>query len=180
MKYYKKIPLDFFDIIVAKSLAYIQKHDDIYYRKKSASFYPLNTTELLTVCPEINLAFANYNIVCNYASAYVTYKTSDNNVHIDDWHHKARINLPILNCKNTYTNFYSNVKTEKITNTSTGLSHYKVINTDYILDDAVEMDSATVIMVSQGHKVVMNTDVAPRITLSLGFDKDPVFIIHNE
>jgi hypothetical protein len=180
MIYYKKIPLDYFDIIVFKALDYVKQHDEIYYKKKEASFYPLNTDELLSICPEINLAFAKYNLVCNYAAIYITYKTSDNYVHVDDWHHKARINLPLLNCKDTSTNFYSNVKTERLVNPNSGLEKYRVINTDYVLSDSVEIDSATVIMTSEGHKVVMNTTNAPRITLTLGFDKDPVFLIHNE
>jgi hypothetical protein len=180
MIYYKKIPLDYYDIIISKSLDYVEQHEEIYFRKKSATFYPLDTNEFLNHCPEINLAFAKYNLKCTMAACYVMYKNSDNYVHVDDWPHKARINLPLINCKETYTNFYNNVQIEKVLNPSTGLYNNRVINKDYVLVDHVEIDAATVIMTSEAHKVVLTTTNVPRITLTLGFDKDPVFLIHNE
>ena len=177
MKYYNKIELDNLDVIIDKCLGYVRLQEDIYLRRKSASFYWLDTAKLLDECPEINKSFSKFGLTCNYAAVYITYKKSDATIHVDDYHHKARINIPLLNCKGSFTNFYSNVKFEKVFNEQTKIPHLRVTNTDYKLEDRVEIDQPTVILTSEAHMVDMNIAVPPRITLTLGFDKDPVFLI---
>jgi len=177
MRYYNKIDLDNIDIIIEKSLNYVKLQTDVYLRKKDASFYWLNASELLEACPEINQSFSKFGLTCNYAAVYITYKKSDATIHVDDYYHKARINIPLLNCKGSFTNFYSNVKFEKVINEFTKCPYLRVVNDDYKLEDRVEIDQATVILTSEAHMVDMNIAESPRIALTLGFDKDPAFLI---
>ena len=41
----------------------------------------------------------------------------------------------------------------------------------------VEIDQSTVIRVNEPHMITMNPNNNPRITLTLGFNKDPVFLL---
>jgi hypothetical protein len=45
--------------------------------------------------------------------------------------------------------------------------------------DRVEITQATVIRVNEPHDVVMNSNTEHRITLTLGFDRDPVFLLED-
>ena len=54
---------------------------------------------------------------------------------------------------------------------------YTTTNTDFIEADRVEVDQPTVLRVRAAHKVIMNAHTPPRINLTLGFDKDPVYML---
>ena len=90
----------------------------------------------------------------------------------------ARINLPLLNCENTYTRFYKNVITGVSKNPQSGIVSYPVINTDYELADKVELTQATILKVSEAHDVQLNDTPVPRIALTLGFSPNPVFLLN--
>ena len=47
------------------------------------------------------------------------------------------------------------------------------------LELKVEIDQATVIRIKAPHSVKMDEAHAPRVTLTLGFDRDPVFLLEN-
>jgi hypothetical protein len=53
---------------------------------------------------------------------------------------------------------------------------YTTTNTDFIEADRVEIDQPTVLRVRAPHKVVINELTVPRINLTLGFNRDPVYM----
>ena len=185
MNYYKKIDIDFYDEIVKDTLSYLlNQKPDIYYRNvnKAGSFNILDLEEFKKFCPKLDLGFAKYNLVCNLAVAFVLYNNEQTNIHIDVYKptHKniTRINIPILNTKNTFTRFYSGGEFSLVTNPITGITSYKLTGiTGLKLVDKVEIDKPTVIKVNEPHDVKIDLKNVPRITLSLGFDIDPVFLL---
>lgn len=181
MIYYKPIELDYYTAIIEKGLTYIKTIDKVYNKLlPKASFYNLNLDELKKACPELELAFQTYDLKLIMSAAYVMYDTKHTSIHIDDFHAQTRINLPLLNCKNTYTNFYES-KNEPIKwiNPDSGLVSYKVQG-DYKLVDRVEIKQATIIRTKVLHSVDLPIgNPVPRITLTLGFDKDPVYLLDN-
>lgn len=182
MKYYKKIDIDFYDEIVADALSYIKdQKPDIYYRRLNATYYVLDLAEFKKYCPKIDLGFARYNLVCTYAVAFVMYTTSHVGVHIDNYQNgDARINIPLLNTEGSYTRFFTGGVFKKTVNPETGIpaSILKSID-DLKLVDKVEINSTTVIRVNEPHDILMNMNTVPRITLTLGFDRDPVFLLED-
>ena len=177
MIYYRKININHYEDIISKSLNFVRSANGIFERaNKNSSYYGIDVDELLIVCPEISQAFGVYGLSCDYAAAFVMYGPEDCKIHIDGYHKKARINLPLINCSNTFTNFYTNVKVEQ---KAKPYGHSLVaINNDCELADQVEVDQAVVLRTSAPHFVVLpETNPVPRITLTLGFDPDPVFLL---
>jgi len=179
MLYYKTIDIDDYDTIIEKCLSYVKSLDKVYTRSlPEASWYTLNFVELYKHCPELITSFKKYDLKINMVAAYVMYSTIHSSVHVDSHPSEARINLPLLNCDGTYTNFYSsdNEPVEWI-NPDSGVKSY-LVNGDYKLVDRVELKQATVIRTQVLHRVDLPIDnPVPRITLTLGFTRDPVYLL---
>lgn len=182
MKYYKKIDIDFYDEIVQDTLNYLKnQRPDIYNKSSQANYYLINVKDLKKYCPKLDLGFARYNIVCNFAAAFVIHFTHNARVHVDDYPFgAARINIPIINTKNTFTRFYTGGEFTKFVNAETTL-HSSILSGFDTLKfvEQVEIDQATVVRVNEPHNVIKLNREIPRITLTLGFDKDPVFLLED-
>jgi hypothetical protein len=105
-------------------------------------------------------------------------QNSHSPIHVDGYPQSARINLPLLNCKGSKTVFYSGGEFNKRTfNSKTSIGAWILSGTAGIRTaDSVEIDAPTVVLVNEPHAVLMS-ELSPRITLSLGFDKDPIFLL---
>lgn len=182
MKYYKKIDIDFYDDIVADTLKYLKEQKpDIYNKKIAATYYVLDLDEFKQHCPKLDLGFAKYDLICNFAVAFVMHKTSDVKLHIDRYSMgKARINVPILNTHNTFTRFYTGGSFTPVTNPLTNITALRLTGIDGLtLVDKVEIDKATVMLVNEPHDILKLNSEFPRITLTLGFNKDPAFLLED-
>ena len=182
MNYYKKIEIDYFDEIVSDTLTYLKEHKpDIYNKRIHATYYVLDLNEFKKHCPKLDLGFARYDLICNFAVAFVMHKTSDVRLHIDSYSMgKARINLPILNTQNTFTRFYTGGVFTPWTNPLTNITSFGLTGIDGLkLVDKVEIDKATVMLVNEPHNILKLNSEIPRITLTLGFNKDPVFLLED-
>ena len=182
MIYYKKIDIDFYDEIVEDTLNYLKNYKpDVYNLTIPATYNVLDLAEFKRYCPKLDLGFAKYNIVCNFAVAFVMNKTSDVKLHIDNYSLGiARINIPILNTSNTYTRFYTGGEFVKVTNPVTNISALRLSgNKDLRTVAGVEIDKATVMRVNVPHDILKLNPGTPRITLTLGFDRDPVFLLED-
>jgi hypothetical protein len=178
MKYYQKIKINYLEEITRDSLNFVKSFPEIYFRKKeNASLYNLPLKDYLDQVPAVSKAFQEFNLICNRSAVYIMYNNKHTSLHKDCDFPKARINIPLLNCNNTYTKFYTNVKTKKWINPDSGVISYIVTNLDYTLIDQVEIDSPTVLRISEVHAVQMDERKIPRICLTLGFNKDPVFLL---
>jgi hypothetical protein len=165
MIYFKEIELDNLEIIQEKCLEYIKTQEIVYKKLKPASWYILKVDELMTSCPELQLSFSKFNLTVNYAAAIVMMEEKDIRVHTDNWHQEARINIPLLNCANTFTKFYSNIKTQELHNPSTGMVSKTVINLDEIVYECgLELRKATILRSNEGHHITLQVQI-----LFLGF-----------
>ena len=179
LNFYKKIDIDYYDVIVEKCLSHVKSIDRIYKREMPrASWYDLNIFTLKGVCPELELAFLKYDLRIIMAAAYVMYHPDHAVVHLDSYPSQARINIPLLNCKDTYTNFYkSETAPVKTVNPDSGIVSFTAYG-DYTLVDRVEITQATVLRTKALHSVELPlSNPVPRITLTLGFNKDPVYLL---
>jgi hypothetical protein len=111
------------------------------------------------------------------------HKTSDVKIHIDNYKYKnvnARINIPILNTQNTFTRFYTGGIFASVTNPLTNITALRLTDFNGLkLVDKVEIDKPTVMRVNEPHDILKLNSEIPRITLTLGFDKDPVFLLED-
>jgi hypothetical protein len=179
LTYYKLLDLDNYDTIITKCLNYVKSKDIVYNRKlERASWYDLSVRELNLACPELIESLSKYDLRIYMAASFVMYDPSHTSVHIDHYHSKARINLPLLNCHNTYTNFYeSDGEIVKWVNPDSGVISYNTTGQPRLVD-RVELTQATVIRTKVLHSVDLPKDnPVPRITLTLGLSRDPVYML---
>ena len=154
MKYYREIDLDNFEIIQEKLLTYAKT---VIESKtiNTIGFYNIPRHEkLLSDIPELQSSFDKYNLKIHTIAFYITNKptvdyvsadqtiknpphTVRNPIHTDLYPHKARINLPILNTKGTYTRFFTNCILKPWQNPLTGTTFEIIANRDYVEVDAV-------------------------------------------
>ncbi len=181
MRYYKELEISNFDTIVKKSLIFVKFSPTIFLRKiETVSYYDLDFEKLDRFCPEIRASFLEMGLEVNYGAVYVMYDPSHTQPHRDAFQQKARINIPLLNCDNTFTAFYTNANTVYSIHPDIDTSRYYVKNTDIELVDQVEIKKTTVLRTSEVHNVIMNPGApVPRINLSLGFKQDPVFLLED-
>jgi hypothetical protein len=177
MIYYKLLDIQNLDVIIEKCLLYAKTIDSAYNRRLS-SWYDINALELINACPELAVGLQKYDLTVRMAALYVMYHPSHTKIHIDKYPSQARINIPLLNCTNTYTNFYeSNDGMTPWTNPKSGITSYSPVG-ECKLVDRVELKQATIIRTKVFHAVNLPKDnPVPRITLTLGLDKDPVFML---
>ena len=180
MIYYKKICIDNLEIIQSKVLEFIKLQPNIYFRRSNTSYNHLVVSELLQCCPELVSSFAKFDLKIVFAAAHCMWKNNQVAVHIDRVPWEARINVPILNTNGSSTVFYTNAQyKEDIHVMSNGRKYdvYTITSKDYVEIDRVEVDQPTVLRVREAHKVIINEAFAPRIAITLGFDKDPIYML---
>jgi hypothetical protein len=178
MLYYKYIDIDNFEIIQKKTLDFLVKNG-LCNRK---GFSPLPWQEYIDECPELVTAFSAYGIKPMIGFIHLTILQEDAKTHIDyisDTKPYARINIPILNCAGTKTEFYQAPLEmfESILQHS-GYTFFQIKdNQSPIKVDEVEIVKPTVIRVQEPHRVNIGTSPTPRITITLTMDKDPIFLL---
>jgi hypothetical protein len=197
MKYYREIQLDNFEIVKKKILYFFIKHYSKQLKKIHGFHFVKNINWLCDMVPELKPAFAKYELEINYLAFYVAnvytidyvpeneplkklYHGAKNPIHVDHYHNQARINIPILNTAGTFTRFFTDCNIITYRNPFSTVPLYLVSNTDYKEVDAVELLTTTVLRVNEPHLVHIPEGIKlPRITLTIGFDKDPVYLLED-
>lgn len=177
MIYYKLLNIENIDVIIKKCLLHAKTIDSAYNRRLS-SWYNISTLALVNACPELAVGLQKYDLTVWTAALYVMYHPLHSSIHADRYDSQARINIPLLNCSNTYTNFYeSDHGMIKWANPKSGVISYNPIG-ECRLVDRVELKQATIIRTKVLHSVDLPKDnPVPRISLTLGLDKDPSYML---
>jgi hypothetical protein len=177
MIYYKELDIPNFELIVEKTRQFIVTETTLASTRVFAAWHFLNFQNYVNAVPEILTAFSEYGITPIRVAAFVTHTSADAAPHTDDCLEYARINLPIMNCEGTQTNFFEDTTSVRVTNPRTNISHNEITGPLHKID-SFEIKKATVMRVRAVHSVTMNQhNPVPRITLTIKFDKDPVFLL---
>jgi hypothetical protein len=177
MKTFKELDITGWESITDLVLDYCQRNKKIYNREDGRSLIELPVHIFYKIKPMIDSKFKEYSIVSTKVFVYVMYEDHQGVLHSDNSLHFARINFPVLNCENTYTEFYSVDKSELFTN-SKYIIKLPSEDAEVTLVDRVEIKRPPVLNVNHFHIIVLNNTARyPRITLSVKFDKDPYFLL---
>lgn len=173
-KYWAKIHVPEWRIIQSSTLQYIQKNNIIDQLPRNG-FIVLDYNTFTAACPQITSCLNKYNNVVLWAGIYLTRDSAYSKIHIDydGDQHQCRLNIPILNCKNTTTEFYEGGQYTSITQQN-GLNFLYETSGTAVKVDEVELDSPTILRVKSPHKIVMHTAATPRISLTLYTQHDLV------
>jgi hypothetical protein len=175
MKYFQYITLDNIELIKDKILKFISPIENI---PLGLSF--INKDLALIICPELADSVRQYDLEIENLALYTV--RIDGPIHIDyksEKHNKCRINIPLLNCQGSTTEFFSGGDYNR-TFQPNKLSYYtNVINENVAVKvTEVEINQPTILNIQEPHRVITNkTLIGPRITLSIFTDKDPIFLI---
>lgn len=177
MRYYRRLAIANLEALTQKALNFVKERPNVFYRKQGINLIRLPIDEFKLACPEVQEFATPLGLTLTDALTFVLWHPSQCGIHRDSWRHKARINIPLLNGKNTYTYFYDNVETIETRNAAGSVVVVaKDQSTPHV--DFVETTEPIVLRVQELHNVMLPyTSPVPRITLSLGFDVDPVFLL---
>ena len=173
MKYYSPIYLENIKTIQEKVIDVFPKES---LSEKDNLFYLPNNLDIFMNIPELKKELDNLNWT-NYVHSFGFYtiqKSYGTPLHIDSGTCQYSLNIPILNCKNTFVNFYkTNTEPVKSSYMAFGklIDYYKYNITDCVLQDKLEMTSPHVIKVKEVHNVT-NINSLPRITLLIRLKKE--------
>lgn len=164
---FKHFPLH--DEIANKTLDFIKQYSFLYNRS-IATLVPLAQLGLYEAVPEIRLACAEINLIPNFVAVHALHRQSESSPHYDSVTPQTRINIPLLNCVGSKTEFYEDPKSKIFLNPHNPSVAYTAESADQLTKiDEVEVDYATILRVSALHSVVLGPNV-PRFTLTIGFE----------
>jgi hypothetical protein len=177
VRYYRQLEIENLSALTQNALAFVRSKPNIFLRKQGINLMRLPLEEFNSKCPEAQAFASTFGLTITDALTFVLWHPSQCGIHRDSWRHKARINIPLLNGRNTYTYFYDNVETIETRNAAGSVVVIaKDQSTPHV--DFVETTCPIVLRVQELHNVMLPySNPVPRITLSLGFDTDPVFLL---
>jgi hypothetical protein len=174
MKYYTPIPLANLKTIQEKVFSVFPKEklntkvDSLFYIKDNINVF-LNIPELRSALD--SLGWTPY--VFSFAF-FIVQPTSGTTVHIDSGEIVHSFNIPILNCDNTYVNFYSTSSrpiVQSYIEYDKKINYLKYNPSHCELVDKLEMTIPHVIKVKEVHNIT-NLNTGPRITLLIRLRKE--------
>lgn len=165
MKYYRYIDLDY------------KKSADIlrsYFKENQHMFKTfwthLKAKEILKTYPEIQEMFNPLNITIQEINMIVSYNTNPlDGIHRDHTEQNVRINIPILNCENSITNFYKSDVKPTLSYLLNGFGYAHITRENCTLVDSFCLDRPAAIRVRELHQVVTNSKNLPRISATFQF-----------
>lgn len=179
MIYWKYIDIRNKEIIIEKTLAYIKKH-----QHNNIGLYKLDWVNFYLYCPEILSCMNDYGVQTIWAATYIIETDYQSKIHIDylDVNFpRYRLNIPILNCENSITEFYTGglfVPQEQKDD-----STYKEVHPQFkhycVKQTELELVKPALISVQTPHRVKIISTKVPRISLSVYLNKDPVDFLYN-
>jgi hypothetical protein len=163
MRYYKYLDLDF--VPVAEKLkTYLLDNKD----KIEGFWTNLDTPKILLLFPEIQKMFDPMNIKIKRISV-VTVDPSYTGIHRDDTNYNVRINIPILNCEYSVTNFYKTDAEPIKLFTPNGMPYLQIDNSQCVLVDSLCLNMPAALRVTEPHQVIVNPNYSPRIACTIDF-----------
>jgi hypothetical protein len=174
MQYWKRLEIEHWEEIAARTLEYIKTHTKLLERAAyQGPFNSFNTAHFLEHVPEIANAFRKYGLHYETANVYVMWAGNHSFPHKDYTDSIARINFPILNCAGSSTVFFKDLEGKRMV-LPTGAPFYLTMDRKNAQQvDSVEINQPTIIRICEGHDVIMPPDSpAPRITLTISTTPD--------
>jgi hypothetical protein len=178
MKYWARIKLNDLEAIQAKTIQYLKTNREKF--PKGTPFNPLPLVEFMQAVPELETSFAEHGLTINFISAYIMWNNYDGGMHRDSSVDVARVNIPIINCEDSWTNFYvTKVPGEEplIVLNSKGMPYRPYKPDDVVLVDRVQITEPTIIRPLEIHGIEIDETKVPRVTLTIATDPMPDFLL---
>jgi hypothetical protein len=173
MKYYSAIHIENLKSIQEKVFEHFPKEELL---KRESLFYITDNLNIFLSIPELKAELDKLNWTPYVFSIgfYIIAPTTGTHIHLDSNSFNHSFNIPILNCENTFVNFFKTDKEPKkevYKLYDTFVNYYRFDPVDCEVVDQLEMVTPHVINVQEPHNVV-NKNSKPRITLLIRLRND--------
>lgn len=175
MKYYKYIDLDFANV-AEKIKILITNNPNII-----KSFWTtMNSQLILYAFPEIQKMFDPLKInVRTVSLVSVTTFSNTSGIHRDYSDRDVRINIPIINCEGSKTNFYKSEYAPTKLFLPNNVPYYQIDYDKCTIVDSFCLNKPAAIRVTELHQVVANPFHLPRISCTVDFKENIDYIIND-
>lgn len=176
--FWKRVPLQNWESLSEKIKNYILNETDVLTR--GLFFNDLDYDKFNICVPELREEFRKLDLELNGCFAVVNWSSETMGIHSDlEDTNSTRINLPIMNCNGTSTVFYKADRNEsQILEYPGGFPYYLYDPTKCVEVDRVELNQPTALDIWSPHKVIVpDNATVPRISITCGFDRDPVELL---
>ena len=175
MQYFKLLDLDY-KLAVEELRTYIFNKFKV---SELCSWTPTNTTDVLNHCPNVFNMVKPLNTSITYIAFVVYHKYNQSKIHIDTDKKNSRLLLPILNCDNSETCFYSSSVPPVLAYQPNGVTFYKMNPATCKLESKFKLQNGIVLFNNTvPHNVVMSPDsIFPRISCTIALSKDLTYML---
>jgi hypothetical protein len=172
--YYKLLELDSWQAVSNRLNSYVDQHPELI-KAQNSPWVNSNTQEVLTTIPELQDLFRPLNLTIARISFFIMW-TNACEIHVDDTVCNARINIPVRNCTNTWTKFFTPPSSTIRKYQPNGVS-YMHIEGPFTEVDKFELIGPVVFKPKEPHQVIMDHNNFPRISVTIAFNEDPSSLI---
>jgi hypothetical protein len=160
MKCYNELTCSTLPEIQKESLLWINTHKDEMIPYEGNFWYKINTVDFVQNCPSVVSYCQSLNLKLREVAVLIAEDRNGVPLHTDEGPLISKLNIPILNTKNTITHWY-----DKNNN----------------LLDSLEVIKPIIFNSSIPHKVKINENAQlPRIVLACMFFNDPIDYLKND
>ena len=135
-------------------------------------------TDLFAQVPELKKLFRPMGLTICMVAFFVSGKRSSL-IHRDaDRNANARINLPIMNCENTETRFFTTTIPPVKRQQSNGVYYWDIDQTSCTHVDSFFLNQPVIFKINEPHQVIGESVTSvPRVSCTIGFKEEIVHLI---
>ena len=183
MKYYKYLPELNWCPVSEKLKQYVIDNAQTFLTEKNYTinmWNHLNKNELFTYVPEIIELFKPMNLTIFRMAFFIT-GSRHSSIHRDeDPKTNFRITLPVLNCENTETRFYTTIAETSRIEQPDGVPYNALDPKKCTHVDSYFLDKPVVVRINEPHQVfVEKTAIIPRVSCTIAFNEDISYLLED-
>jgi hypothetical protein len=178
MAYYKYLDLNW-QPTATKIKQYIYSNPWTYLTNlKKSSWKEVNLDIIISKVPELLEMVAPLNVTVRQVAFFVS-NYSKGGIHIDaDLQSKCRLNIPIANCENTETRFYTTADEPILIRQDNGVPLYKINQESCTHVDQYYLTQPVLFRNTQPHQIISNNPNTPRIACTIAFHEDLEYLLN--
>lgn len=176
MNYYKYLDLNF-QPVTDKLKIYLSKHSELLRNPSLASWKPADIDYLLKEIPELYDMVKPLNLTIKYGAFFVS-DYAIGTLHVDhDIRSTCRLIIPVMNCENTETRFFTTTKPPVKFIQPNGIPYLKLDPLACTHVDQFYLTKAIVFRNNHPHQVISNNPNIPRVSFTMGFEENTEYLL---
>jgi hypothetical protein len=176
MKYYKYLDIDCSKVSPKLAQYILDNSESILESHQNSAWKSVDTQDVLDKVSELDKMVSPLGITIKYLAFFVT-NTQYGTIHIDhDMQSNCRINIPVMNCENSETRFFTVSEEPVKVLQKNGIPLLKLNPLACLQVDKFELTRPVVFRNDQPHQVVSYNEIQPRVSCTIGFHENLEFL----